>query len=124
MSRVEDHLRAAAHLGQPPVDLSDLGDLGRPTWWANPYVGMTAGVQFLLAYVDWPEDASTTTYEIGSLTLDVHAGVRLLLRRGTWLVIQVSGGRVTSLATRHGELTDDLANAWAVRSALGLSMAL
>jgi hypothetical protein len=101
-----------------------LGDLGRPSWWANPYLGMTVGVQFLLAYVDWTRDSITDTYRVASLLVDVHAGVRLSLRRGTWLVLQASGGRVTSLATRPGVMTDSLADAWAVRSAVGLLMAL
>jgi hypothetical protein len=100
------------------------GDFGRPSWWANPYFGMTVGAQFLLAYVDRPDDAITDTYRVASLTLDLHVGVRLLLRRGTWLLLQASAGHVTSLATRPGEMTDSLADAWAVRSALGLLMAL
>jgi len=61
---------------------------------------------------------------VASLLVDAHAGVRLSLRRGTWLVLQASGGRVTSLATRPGVMTDSLADAWAVRSAVGLLMAL
>jgi hypothetical protein len=99
-------------------------DLGRPWWRVNPYAGMTVGMQFLLAYVDRPDDATTGIYRIASLTLDLHLGVRLLLRRGTWLLLQASGERLTSLATRPGAMTDSLADAWAVRSALGLLMAL
>jgi hypothetical protein len=100
------------------------GDLGRPSWWVNPYLGITVGVQFLLAYVDKPADAITDTYKVASLTLDLHAGVRFSLRRGTWLLVQASGGRVSSLATRPGGMTDSLADTWALRSALGLLMAL
>jgi hypothetical protein len=100
------------------------GDLGRPTWWANPYLGMTVGMQFLLGYVDRPDDATTATYKIGSLALDLHAGVRLLLRSGAWLLAQVSAGRLNSLATRSEDMTDALADGWSVRSALGLIMAL
>jgi hypothetical protein len=100
------------------------GDLGQPSWWANPYLGMTLGLQFLLGYVNWPDDPTTSTYRIGSLSLDLHAGVRLALRRGTWLLLQASGGRLSSLASGSGPLTNSLGNGWAVRSALGLMMAL
>jgi hypothetical protein len=99
-------------------------DLGRPSWWLNPYLGSTIGLQFLLAYVDRPDDAITSTYRVGSLTLDLNAGVRIELRRGTWLLLQASGGRVSSLATRPGIMTDSLSDNWALRSALGLMMAL
>jgi hypothetical protein len=100
------------------------GDVGRPAWWAVPYLGMTVGIQFLLAYVDWTQQAATDTYRVASLTLDLHAGARFALRRGTWLLVQVSGARVASLATRPGVLTESLAEAWAVRGALGLLMSL
>ena len=100
------------------------GDLGRPSWWAVPYLGVTVGMQFLLAYVDWSQQAATDTYRVASLTLDLQAGARFSLRRGTWLLLQASGGRVASLATRHGVLTESLAEAWAVRGALGLLMSL
>ena len=99
-------------------------DLGRPSWRVNPYVGMTTGLQFLLAYVDRPEDAITDVYRVASLTLDLYAGLRIELRRGTWLMLQVSGGRLTSLATRQGEMTDSLSDAWALHSAIGLMMSL
>jgi hypothetical protein len=99
-------------------------DLGQPSWWAAPYLGMTLGMQFLLGYVNWPDDPTTSTYRIASLSLDLHAGVRLALRRGTWLLLQLSGGRLSSLATGAGPLTDSLAEGWALRSALGLMMAL
>jgi hypothetical protein len=99
-------------------------DLGQPSWWAAPYLGMTLGMQFLLGYVNWPTAPTTSTYRIASLTLDLHAGVRLALRRGTWLLVQASAGRLSSLATGSGLLTDSLANGWAMRSALGLMMAL
>lgn len=99
-------------------------DLGRPSWWANPYLGMTVGMQFLLGYVNWPDDPTTGIYRIGSLSLDVHVGARLALRRGTWLLLQASGGRLNSLATEEGPMTDSLANGWTLRSALGLMMAL
>ena len=100
------------------------GDFGKPAWWATPYLGMTVGMQFLLAYVDHPDDATTATYKIGSLALDLHTGARVLLRSGTWLLLQVSIGRLTSLATRPGPMTDALADGWSLRSALGLIMAL
>jgi hypothetical protein len=100
------------------------GDLGRPSWAANPYLGSSVGVQFLLAYVDRHQDASTDVYRIASLTLDVHAGVRLAIRRGSWLFFQVSGGRAISLVPNPGEMTASLSHAWAVRSAVGLLMAL
>jgi hypothetical protein len=99
-------------------------DLGQPSWWAAPYLGATLGMQFLLGYVNWPTTPTTSTYRIASLTLDLHAGVRLALRRGTWLLLQASAGRLSSLATGSGPLTDTLANGWAMRSALGLMMAL
>jgi hypothetical protein len=101
-----------------------VGDLGRPAWWAMPYVGMTVGMQFLLAYIDWTQQAATDTYRVASLTLELQAGARLRLRRGTWLLVQASGTRVASLATRPGVLTESLADAWAVRGALGLLMSL
>ena len=104
-------------------NLGLMADLGRPSWWANPYLGLTAGMQFLLAYVDWAQDASSGTYRIASLAFDLHAGIRFSLRRATWLVWQVSGGHLTSLATESGAMTDNLAEAWAVRSAIGLLMA-
>jgi hypothetical protein len=100
------------------------GELGRPSWWASPYLGMTVGMQFLLGYVNWPDDPTTGTYRVGSLSLDLHAGVRFALQRGTWLLLQASGGRLSSLATEEGPMTDSLANGWAVRTALGLMMAL
>jgi hypothetical protein len=99
-------------------------DLGRPSWRVNPYLGMTTGLQFLLAYVDRSDDAITDVYRVASMTLDLYAGVRLEIRRGTWLMLQVSGGRLTSLATRPGEMTDSLSDAWALHSAIGLMMAL
>jgi hypothetical protein len=104
-------------------DVGLAGDLGRPSWWTQPFFGMTIGMQFLLAYLDWP-DATTSTYRIASLSLDLHVGVRLALQRGTWLLLQASGARLSSLATESGPMTDSLADGWAVRSALGLMMAL
>lgn len=104
-------------------NLGLMADLGRPSWWANPYLGMTAGMQFLLAYVDWAQDASSGTYRIASLAFDLHAGVRFSLRRAAWLVWQISGGHLTSLATESGPMTENLAEAWALRSAFGLLMA-
>jgi len=100
------------------------GDLGRPSWSANPYLGTSVGVQFLLAYIDRSQDATTDVYRIASLTLDAHAGLRVALRQGTWLLVQVSCGRAVSLAPSPGEMTASLSNAWAVRSAVGLLMAL
>lgn len=105
-------------------NLGLLADLGRPEWWANPYLGMTVGMQFLLAYIDWNRvDASSGTYRIASLAADLHAGARFALRRSTWLVWQVSAGHLTSLASESGPMTRDLSEAWAWRSALGLLMA-
>jgi hypothetical protein len=99
-------------------------DLGRPSWRADPFVGATVGLQFLLAYVDHSEQAITDVYRVASLALDAQMGVRLLLRRETWLVLQVSGGRAVSLATQARAMTDSLADTWAVRTAVGLLMAL
>ncbi len=104
-------------------NLGLVGDLGQPSSWANPYLGMTIGMQFLLAYIDWVHDASSGTSRIASLTLDLHAGLRFSLRRATWLLVQASGGRLVSLATQSGPMTQSLAEAWAVRSAVGLLMA-
>jgi hypothetical protein len=101
-----------------------LGDLGRPSWSANPYLGTSVGMQFLLAYLDRSQDAITEVYRIASLTLDAHAGVRVSLRQGAWLIVQVSFGRVLSLAPHPGEVTTSLSDAWAMRSAVGLLMAL
>jgi hypothetical protein len=101
-----------------------VGELGPPGRWVDPYLGATLGVQFLLAYVDWAQQSATDTYRVASLNVDAHAGVRLRLRTGTWLLVQVSGGRVSSLATRAGEMTQSLAEGWAVRCAVGLLMAL
>ena len=101
-----------------------LGELGRPSWSVNPYLGMSLGLQFLLGYLDRSQDAITEVYRIASLTLDAHVGVRLALRQGTWLILQVSCGRVQSLAPHPGEMTASLSDAWAVRSAVGLLMAL
>jgi hypothetical protein len=100
------------------------GDLGRPSWPVNPYLGAAVGVQFLLAYIDRYQDAITDVYRIASLTLDAHAGVRIVIRPGTWLLVQVSGGRAVSLAPRPGEMTASLSDAWVVRGAVGLLMAL
>jgi hypothetical protein len=101
-----------------------VGDVGNPAWWAVPYLGMSVGMQFLLAYVDWSQQSATDTYRVASLTLDMQAGARFRLRRGTWLLVQASGARVASLATRPGMLTGSLADAWAVRGAVGLLMSL
>jgi len=100
------------------------GDLGRPSWPVNPYLGTAVGVQFLLAYIDRYQDAITDVYRIASLTLDAHAGVRIVIRPGTWLLVQASGGRAVSLAPRPGEMTASLSDAWVVRGAVGLLMAL
>jgi hypothetical protein len=99
-------------------------DPGRPSWWVSPYFGMTLGLQFLLGYVEWPGYPITDVYRVASLSLDIHAGVRVSLGRGTWLLVQVAGGRLSSLATRRSQMTDSLAQAWVVRSAVGLLMAL
>ena len=104
--------------------LGMLGDLGQPSWSANPYLGTSVGVQFLLAYVERPQDAITEVYRIASLTLDAHVGVRIAIRQGSWMILQVSCGRVLSLAPNPGEMTENLSSAWAVRSAVGLLMAL
>jgi len=101
-----------------------LGDLGQSSWTANPYLGASVGVQFLLAYLDRSKDAITEVYRVASLTLDAHAGVRVALRKGTWLILQMSWGRILSLAPHPGEMTTSLSDAWAVRSAIGLLMAL
>jgi hypothetical protein len=100
------------------------GDLGRPSWSASPYLGTSVGLQFLLAYIDRSQDGTTDVYRIASLTLDAHAGLRVAIRQGTWLLVQVSCGRAVSLAPSPGEMTASLSNAWAVRSAVGLLMAL
>jgi hypothetical protein len=100
------------------------GDLGRPSWSVNPYLGTSVGLQLLLAYIDRSQDATTDVYRIASLTLDAHAGVRVAIRQGTWLLVQVSGGRAVSLAPSPGEMTASLSDAWAVRSSVGLLMAL
>jgi hypothetical protein len=99
-------------------------DLGRPSWSANPYLGTSVGMQFLLAYVDRYQDAITDVYRLASLTLDTHTGVRLAIRQGTWLLVQVSGGRAVSLAPRPGEMTASLSDTWIVRGSVGLLMAL
>jgi hypothetical protein len=101
-----------------------LGDMGKPSSSLNPYLGTSIGMQFLLAYLDRSQDAITEVYRIASLTLDAHAGVRVALRQGTWMILQVSYGRVVSLAPHPGEVTSSLSDAWAVRSAIGLLMAL
>jgi len=101
-----------------------LADLGRATWPVVPFAGATVGLQFLLAYVESAQRATSEVYRVGSLTYDLHAGMRVSLRRDTWFTLHVMGGRLTSLATRGGVLTDSLAAAWSVRTAVGLLMAL
>jgi hypothetical protein len=61
---------------------------------------------------------------VASLAFDGRVGVRIFLRRETWLVLQASSGRALSLATRPGAMTDSLADTWSVRTAVGLLMAL
>jgi hypothetical protein len=101
-----------------------VADLGQPSWLVNPFLGATIGMQFLLAYVESSKEANSDVYRVASLTTDVHVGLRVSLRPDTWLLIETIGGRLTSLATRPGEVTDSLAQAWAVRTAVGLLMAL
>ncbi len=101
-----------------------VADLGQHSWLVNPFLGATVGMQFLLAYVDSSQEANSDVYRVASLTTDVHAGLRVSLRQDTWLLIEMIGGRLTSLATHPGEVTDSLAQAWAVRTAVGLIMAL
>jgi hypothetical protein len=120
-----DHVRRVLVrvMGARDPEFDDLVQ-DRPSWRADPFVGATAGLQFLLAYVDHSEQAITDVYRVASLALDAQMGVRLLLRRETWLVLQVSGGRAVSLATQARVMTDSLADTWAVRTAVGLLMAL
>jgi hypothetical protein len=126
------HISLAAHVLWPMVQGEQSSDGIRSrawtfvgaSWRADPFVGATVGLQFLLAYVDRSEQAITDVYRVASLALDAQMGVRLLLRRETWLVLQVSGGRAVSLATQARAMTDSLADTWAVRTAVGLLMAL
>jgi hypothetical protein len=101
-----------------------MAEPARPSARVNPYLGLTVGMQFLLAYVDLPSQASTNVYRVASLTLDSQLGIRLRIHAGTWLVVQASVGRAIALSTESGEITRSLADTWGFRAAVGLLMAL
>jgi hypothetical protein len=101
-----------------------MAEPARPSARVNPYLGLTVGMQFLLAYVDRYNQAITDVYRVASLTLDSQLGIRVRIHASTWLVIQASVGRAIALSTESGEMTRSLADTWGFRTAVGLLMAL
>jgi hypothetical protein len=101
-----------------------MAEPARPSARVNPYLGLTVGMQFLLAYVDRYNQAITDVYRVASLTLDSQLGIRVRIHASTWLVIQASIGRAIALSTESGEMTRSLADTWGFRTAVGLLMAL
>jgi hypothetical protein len=101
-----------------------MAEPARPSARVNPYLALTVGMQFLLAYVDRSNQAITDVYHVASLTLDSQMGIRVRIHAGTWLVVQASAGRAIALSTASGDITRSLADTWGFRAAVGLLMAL
>lgn len=100
-----------------------MAEPARPSARVDPYLGLTVGMQFLLAYVDRPQ-AITDVHRVASLTLDSQLGIRLRIHASTWLVLQASVGRAIALSTESDDVTRSLADTWGFRAAVGLLMAL
>lgn len=90
----------------------------------TPYMGLTTGLQFLLAYVDRPSQAITEIHQLASMVVDGQLGLRTRVHAGTWLVVQLSSGRAISLSDHSDPMTKSLADTWAFRAAVGLLMSL
>jgi hypothetical protein len=101
-----------------------MAEPARPSARVNPYLGLTVGMQFLLAYVDRPGQPITDVFRVASLALDSQLGIRLRIHASTWLVLQASLGRTIALSTESDDVTRSLADTWGVRAAVGLLMAL
>jgi hypothetical protein len=115
-----EHSRVWSFMGA----LGLMAEPARPSARVNPYLALTVGMQFLLAYVDRSNQAITDVYHVASLTLDSQLGIRVRIHAGTWLVVQASAGRAIALSTASGDMTRSLADTWGFRAAVGLLMAL
>jgi len=100
-----------------------MAEPARPSARINPYLGLTVGMQFLLAYVDRSNQAITDVYRVASLTVDSQLGIRVRVHASTWLTVQASVGRAIALETESGDITQSLADTWGFRAAVGLLMA-